>query len=85
MSFKSNFVLVRHEPEKFVLIEDVGPWDQFMSVTNDAENVVIEMAKHYALDRIKLFYIDSEGVTSELKTKDGKFLSYAPAPEGLLS
>jgi len=48
---KSNYTIVR-EPfaytksqreDEALIIRDLGPWDKFMTVTNNAENVVKEL------------------------------------------
>lgn len=56
-----------------IIIQDVGPWERYMSVTNDAEGVVrrirediaqmgpVEMEKGY-----RIFCIDSGGSMDEL-------------------
>lgn len=63
-----------------VLIADVGPWDVYPTVTNDAEDVVKKLT---AIGRLKpgrqLLYYDSEGVLSELLHDGaGVFLGFAP-------
>ena len=40
---KANYQIVE-TTDDYVLIEDIGPWDQYMSVTNAAESVVEELA-----------------------------------------
>lgn len=60
-----------------VLIRDIGPWDQCLSVTNDAESVVQRLAP--ILGRRRLFYFDSEGDLGELKVENGKFAGFARA------
>lgn len=59
----------------YLLIKDLGPWEQFLSVTNDAENVVRRLA--WTLNGRRLFYIDSEGQTDELLVRDGRFAGYS--------
>lgn len=54
----ANFEIYK-ETNEYILLKDIGPWDQHRTITNDAETVV------YALrDRVRgrlLFYIDSSG------------------------
>lgn len=73
---KSNFdVLV--DREQFILLMDLGPWDKFRTITNDAENVVKEMAQRGLGDR-KLFYVDSEGgITQLIHDGGGVFITFA--------
>lgn len=69
-----NFKIIRYT-NKYILIQDIGPWDKFPTVTNGAEKVVDMMLE--ILDGRRLFYIDSDNVTSELVIKDGKFDGFA--------
>lgn len=69
----ANYKILRDCPS-FVLIQDMGPWNQHKSVTNDAESVVEELAP--GLGDRKLFYIDSDGRTDRLLVKDGKFAGF---------
>jgi hypothetical protein len=36
---KSNFTIIHNSPEVIVL-QDLGPWDTYKTITNDAEAVV---------------------------------------------
>lgn len=63
-----------------VVIRDLGPWDQYKTVTNDAENVVEFLVEAEVLrpgDR--LFYFDSSGQLDEILVKDGRFVAIASA------
>lgn len=60
------------------VIRDVGPWDSFPTVTNDAEWVVEQLAPE--LEGRRLFYYDSDGELDELVIVDGRFSGYAPGP-----
>jgi hypothetical protein len=64
------------QSNEFLLIQDVGPWDKHLTVTNGAEIVVEELAP--VLNGRKLLYIDSEGNRDQLLVKDGKFAGFAP-------
>ncbi len=64
--------------EELVLIEDIGPHDQFPTITNDAEWVVFRLAP--MLEGRRLEYIDSDGNRDQLIVKDGKFAGFAPCP-----
>lgn len=61
----------------YIMIKDVGHGSG-MSVTNDAERVVDDLAQR--LGSRKLLYIDSDGKTDELIVRDGRFAGFAPGP-----
>lgn len=63
-----------------VLIRDVGPWDQYLTVTNAAEEVVATLLP--MLRGRRLEYIDSEGNRDQILIQDGKFAGFAPAGDG---
>lgn len=57
---------------EIVTIEDLGPWDQYMTVTNGAEFVISELTP--LLGTRRLLYVDSEGNMDELlHNGEGKF------------
>lgn len=76
---RSNYA-IHSQNEERVLIHDLGPWDQFKTVTNDAENVVAQLAPMLEIaggGYRRLEYIDSEGVLGELRIdKFGKFCGF---------
>ncbi len=72
-----NFDVV-DENEERVLIKDLGPWDQFPTITNNAEKTVEIMVP--VLRGRRLHYLDSEGNEDQLLVKDGKFAGFAPVP-----
>ncbi len=74
---KSNYKIIG-QYEDCLLIEDVGPWDKYLTVTNDAENVVAELSPR--LNGRRLDYLDSDGDRSTLLVKEGKFAGFAPSP-----
>jgi len=77
---KSNYRIVSEYPLK---IEDLGPWDEYMSVTNDIENVVKELLADNKIGQNGFFtYIDSEGNSDLVFVLKGKFSQFAPIPEG---
>lgn len=77
----SNYAIVEDEAGKPLVIKDLGPWDRFASITNDAENVVVELANAGRLpEGRRLFYIDSDGQKDELLHQGGRFLGFAPGP-----
>jgi hypothetical protein len=75
MPFKrSSYQIVQDTPDVLV-IEDIG--HDVMSVTNDAEAVVEELA--FCLHGRRLEYYDSQGQRGQLLVVDGKFAGFAPA------
>jgi hypothetical protein len=77
---QANYELVHEEstPELLV-IRDVGPWDQYMTVTNAAETVVYTL---WALGHLpagrRLYYYDSLGSLDELLHQEGVFKGFRP-------
>ena len=70
-----NYAIIKELPTH-ILIEDLGPWSQYPTITNAAEETVESLAPR--LNGRRLFYIDSEGQTDELKVINGKFAGFAP-------
>lgn len=75
---RANYTIESQDLE-FLVIRDIGPWDQHPTVTNDAEEVV----KHLIFNRVlkpgqRLLYIDSDGRKDELLVIDGKFAGFKP-------
>lgn len=65
-----------------LVIEDIGPWDRYQTVTNDAEGVVdaLTCMGHLRPGR-RLMYYDSGGDLDEiLHDGHGRFLGFAPGP-----
>lgn len=79
ISRRAQFRFVERTPER-VIIEDVGPWDRFPTVTNDAEAVVDQLVADEVLGPgQRLFYFDSEGTMDEIVVKAGRFAGFRPA------
>jgi len=72
---RANYIVVEETPE-MLRIQDVGPWDTYLSVTNAAEGVVEELAP--VLNGRRLEYIDSSGDLDELIVVDGCFKGFKP-------
>ncbi|MDD5511923.1 MAG: hypothetical protein PHI12_14120 [Dehalococcoidales bacterium] len=79
-SAKAHWALISID-EKRIVIDDVGPWDRFMSITNAAENTVEELDRIYGIGDRRVFYYDSDNELTELKIKNGKFIDFGPATE----
>lgn len=64
-----------------LVIVDLGPWDRYPTVTNDAEAVVAELVGSGQLAGRRLFYFDSEGEPGEIVLLNGRFWAFRPAEE----
>ena len=74
----SNYDIIELHNE--IILEDIGPWDKFKTITNDIENVLLEL-RDYLVDNIKLSYIDSNGILTNINylyinNQDIKFISF---------
>jgi hypothetical protein len=68
---RSNFTILTNTAEVIVL-EDLGPWDHFSTITNDAEAVVQYLFKSgQATGTKQIVYFDSDYIATEL-CHDGK-------------
>lgn len=70
---RANYRILKAEVD-VIVIEDLGPWDKHLTITNDAEQVVKDLA--IGLNGRKLYYYDSDGMMDELLVKDGKFAGF---------
>jgi hypothetical protein len=70
---RSNYI-IQHEDDNTILLHDIGPWDIYLTITNDAENVVNDLTQEQR--RKKVAYIDSDGLLTRLLIKDGKFEAF---------
>jgi len=60
----SNYNIIDLHNE--IILEDLGPWNKYKTITNNIEHVLIEL-QDYLIDNIKLSYIDSEGILTQIK------------------
>ena len=72
-----NYEIVSETHDELV-IKDVGPWSNSMTITNAAEQVVSELYERRVLGDRQLFYFDSEGVLSELLHLGPTFYGFGP-------
>lgn len=72
---KANYELVEQTTE-YILIRDIGPWDQYLTITNAAEEVIAELLPMLKGRRLK--YIDSHGERAVLRIENGKFAGFDP-------
>lgn len=65
MTRRANYAIVTAEcNDQQLVIRDIGPWEDHLTITNDAENVVIGLAA--TLNGRRLYYYDSDGERTEL-------------------
>lgn len=69
----------------WLIIRDIGPWDKYSTITNDAENVVEDILKGDFPEGMRLGYYDSNGDLGELKIENGVFVGFAPLNEQEIS
>lgn len=65
----ANFKVIK-EGENLVELLDLGPWNKYPTITNDAEYVVTKFPSK------RVIYTDSLGDKSELLHKNGVFLGF---------
>jgi len=69
--------------DHYLVIRDIGPWTEYMSVTNNAEDVVQSLWNFGLLRHgMRLFYYDSANTLDELLHEDGVFTGFKPGPPG---
>lgn len=80
---RANFDTILDEPAAMVLA-DIGPHDQYKTITNAAEQVVATC--HMAgLGKRRLFYFDSDNdLTELLHDGNGKFVNFKNAHPSIL-
>jgi hypothetical protein len=74
---RANYTIVGDTPEQLI-IRDESPWERHATVTNDAEQVVKDLAPK--LGKRRLLYIDSLGDLDEIVHRDGKFVGFSGGP-----
>jgi len=72
---RANYVVLEDKPNH-MLILDLGPWDEYKTVTNAAETVVKELAEQ--LSGRRLYYVDSDNQIDEIVHENGEFVRFAP-------
>ena len=65
---------ILEDTDTHVLLKDVGPWDQYPTITNAAEKVVKKWWK--TLNGRELRYIDSEGDNAKLTYDRDEFIGF---------
>jgi hypothetical protein len=59
--------------------------DQGKSVTNDADNVIADLAASFDLSQYRVIYRDTRGIWDEMLVKDGAFADFRSINERELS
>ena len=74
---RANYRIIRND-SKIILLEDIGPWDVFQSITNAAETVLEELkpALTGGVRAKRLLYLDSEKELTEIVYNNGKFVRF---------
>ena len=71
---KRSNVIIKSETEDEILLIDCGPWDTYLTITNDAENVINDLTNEQKNKRI--YYIDSDNTISQLLVTNGEFVGF---------
>jgi hypothetical protein len=67
---------ILEETDEYVLLRDLGPWDEYPTITNRAEEVVELLAP--MLRGRRLEYIDSSGDRDQIIVINGEFRGFGP-------
>jgi hypothetical protein len=79
----ANYEIVEDRPGEALIIWDIGPWDQYKTITNAAEEVIRELhARGLIPGKRQVLYYDSEGQIDELLHDEAHFLSFKAGPHG---
>ncbi|MES2155436.1 MAG: hypothetical protein V4510_09910 [bacterium] len=74
----ANFAILKQDDSSITLL-DQGPWTIHPTITNDAEWVVEQMVRS-GLGARRLYYVDSEGETAELRVEASRFAGFEIGP-----
>jgi hypothetical protein len=75
----AHYAITSDRPDLPLVIRDLGPWDQYPTITNDAEHVVETLVKEGELSHSRrLLYYDSDNNLDEIVIRDGKFSHFKP-------
>ena len=76
-SLRSHFSVHANIEGFPLIIKDEGPWDKFMTVTNDVDNVVEYLFDQGLLTEGRpLYYFDSEGSMDEILIEDRRVMGF---------
>jgi len=77
MGRPASFEIVKNAPREPLYLRDLGPWEECLTVTNDAERVVNQLVgQGYLPPGRRLIVCDSEGEWDEFLVKDGAFAGF---------
>jgi len=77
MGKNPNFDIVRNDEGTALVLRDVGPWDEYLTITNGAEHVVERLVREGFLpEGRRLLYHDTDGELTELLMKNGRFVGF---------
>jgi hypothetical protein len=80
MNRRAQFIIRPESTPEILIIEDIGPHDRYLTITNDVKNVVAALAYANQLpDGRRLLYYDSEGNLDEIVVDGGRFVGFRPA------
>jgi hypothetical protein len=84
MNKRANYEIVQDEcTDEELVIRDIGPWNEYLTVTNAAEQVIEELFHDGRLTSLtgwrQVFYYDSDGNRDEIVHERGVFKGFKPA------
>jgi len=78
---RAHYSIHRYAPELIALVDEFDPAMPTMTLTNDAEAVIAELAGEGILGDRRVLYRDTEGWWDEILVKGGRFAGFAPIRE----
>jgi hypothetical protein len=73
MTRNANYV-THNETDDYIVLEDIGPWDRYPTITNAPEATCEAMLAR--LSGRKLYYIDTDGNIDQLLIHDNRFAGF---------
>lgn len=74
----ANFSIVSRT-DHYVRLQDLGPWDEYLTITNAAEWVIDQLHHYHDIKDKQVFYMDSDNKTSTLlHDNEGNFIGHSP-------
>ena len=81
----ARYEIVHQESDNGTLVlRDLGPHDQFATITNRAEQVVADLHRYGVLQGRRLLYYDSAGELTEILHDNDAFAGFG-FPKGAMS
>jgi len=72
---RSNWT-VEEVNDQHITLRDLGPWDEYMTITNDIESVIKDLSSSIAGRRV--FYYNNNEELNEVVIKNGEFSGFYP-------